>query len=339
MLGGVFRQGKFLKMRRQCCIWAVLLGLAASARANSWADALFDEPSYDFGAVPRGQIVTHPFRVVNKTDKTVQIGNVRVSCGMCSSAYAAQSTLEPGQETVILTQMYTSRFASVKEITVYVQFLQPKFEEVRLNIKANSRDDLSYNPESLSFGKIKRGAGAAQSMTITFYGMPTKILDAKSESNYVQLSCKEAKGTSGDSSYQIEAKIRSDTPAGKWYTDIWLNTNNPSMPKLRVPLTVEVEASLSVSPKAVALGEIKAGGETDRKVILRSANPFRITSISGTDNILQVREGKAESKNVHVLTVTLRPSAVGQLERTIRVQTDLKNGGDIEFQAQANVVP
>jgi len=326
-------------MFRLSCVWAVLLTLAVSARANSLADDLLDERSYDFGSVPRGQIVTHPFRVVNKTDKTVQIGSVRVSCGMCSSAYAAQTMLEPGQETVILTQMYTSRFAAVKEITVYVQFHQPKFEEVRLTIRANSRDDLSYNPESLSFGKIKRGAGTAQTMTITFYGTPTKILDAKSDSNYVQVVCKETKGTSGDSSYQIEAKVRADTPAGKWYTDIWVNTNNNSMPKLRVPLTVEVEASLSVSPKAVALGDIKAGGETDRRVILRSASPFRITGISGADNVLQVGEAKAESKTVHVLTVTLRPNAVGQLQRTIRVQTDLKNGGDIEFQAQANVVP
>ncbi len=326
-------------MFRHCCIWAVFLGLAASARANSWADSMFDEQSYDFGAVPRGQLLTHPFRVVNKTDKTVQIGNVRVSCGMCSSARAVQTTLEPGQETVILAQMNTNRFSALKEITVYVQFNQPNFEEVRLNIRAISREDLVYNPDSLSFGTLKRGAGATQSMTITFYGAPTKILDAKSESNYVQLTFKEIKGASGDSNYQLEAKIRPDTPAGKWYTDIWVNTNNTSMPKLRVPLTVEVEASLSVSPNSVALGEIKAGGETDRKVIIRSAKPFVITSISGTDNVVQVREAKAESKTVHVLTVTLRPSVVGELQRTIRVHTDLKNGGDIEFKTIANIVP
>ena len=326
-------------MFRHSCVWIVLLGLAASARASSWADSLFDELTYDFGSVPRGQLLTHPFRVVNKTDKTVQIGNVRVSCGMCSSARAVQTTLEPGQETFILAQMYTNRFAAVKDITIYVQFNQPKFEEVRLAIRANSREDLVYNPDSLAFGKVKRGTGAEQSMTIAFYGAPTKIQAAKSESNYVQLSFKEAKGASGDSSFQLQAKIRPDTPAGKWYTDIWVMTNNPTMPKLRVPLTVEVEAALSVSPNAVSLGEIKAGGETDRKVIIRGAKPFRITSISGTDGVLKVHEAKAESKTVHVLTVTIRPNVVGELNRTIRVQTDIKTGGDIEFQALANIVP
>jgi hypothetical protein len=111
------------------------------------------------------------------------------------------------------------------------------------------------------------------------------------------------------------------------------------MPKLRVPLTVEVESALSVTPNSVSLGDIKAGGETDRKVIIRGATPFMITKITGSDGELQVREAKAESKAVHVLTVTVRPSVVGELNRTIRVHTDIKNGGDIEFRARANIVP
>ena len=326
-------------MIRHTCIWVVLLGLSGAARAASWADGLMEETSYDFGAVPRGQTLSHPFRIVNKTDKTVQIGQVRVSCGKCSAARAVQTTLAPGEETAILAEMFTSRFALHKDITIYVQFVQPKLEEIQLTIHANSRDDVVFNPDSLTFGKVKRGAAASQSMTISFYGTPTKVTEAKSDSNYVQVFVKEMKGTGGDGNYQLEAKIRPDTPAGKWYTDIWVSTSNPSMPKLRVPLTVEVEGPLSVSPNAVSLGDVKAGAETDRKVIIRGAKAFRITNITGTDHALQVREAKSESKTVHVLTVTVRPSAVGELNRTVRVQTDLKTGGDIEFQAIAHVVP
>jgi hypothetical protein len=137
----------------------------------------------------------------------------------------------------------------------------------------------------------------------------------------------------------LKAKIRPDTPAGKWYTDIWLKTNNPAVPRLRVPVTVEVEAALSVSPNTIVLGQVKAGTESDRKVIIRGVKPFRITGFSGTDNELKVRETAADSKTVHVLTVTLSPVHAGELTRIIRVQTDLKNGGDIEFHAQAQVVP
>jgi hypothetical protein len=345
-------------MLRSLCTWALLLAIAGSAIAGSAiagsavagsvraqsvpansADGLFEEKGYDFGAVPRGQILTHPFRVVNKTDKNVQVGSVRVSCG-CVSAQALQSTIAPGQETVILAQMNTSRFFNHKSVTIYVTFMQPRVEEVRLVVQAIARDDVSFNPDSLSFGRIKKGEAPATSMTVTFFGgAPTRILEAKSDSNYVQVKVKEVRLDTGDTNYQIEAKVRSDTPAGKWYTDIWLKTDNAAMPKLRVPLTVEVEAAVQINPGAVSLGEVKAGAEADRKVVLRSAVPFRITKITGTDDQVHVHEAKGDSKNVHILTVTLRPSEVGELERTIRVHTDLKTGNEIEFRAIANVVP
>jgi hypothetical protein len=111
------------------------------------------------------------------------------------------------------------------------------------------------------------------------------------------------------------------------------------MPRIRVPETVEVESPLTVNPSTVSLGQVKAGTESDRKVIIRGLRPFRITGISGTDGQLQVKTTSNESKAVHVLTVTLSPREAGDLRRNIRVQTDLANANDIEIHAQAEVVP
>jgi hypothetical protein len=326
-------------MVRHSLVGFVLLVVAPLAQASSWADGLFDELSRDFGSVPRGQILTHPFRLVNNTSGTVHITNVRVSCG-CTSAQALQTTLAPGQETAILARMDTRRFFNSKSVTIYVQFDQPRFEEVRLWVQANSRDDVAFAPDSLAFGRVKRGVTPASKMQITFMGDgQTKIQEITSDSNYVQPALKEVRREGGEVTYEISAKVRPDTPAGKWYTDVWLKTNNAAMPKLRVPVTVEVEAALSVSPNLVTLGEVKAGTESDRKVVIRGITPFRITSITGTDGQLQVRETNSDSKTVHVLTVTLNPRDAGDLTRLIRVQTDMKTGGDIEFNAQAKVLP
>lgn len=319
----------------------VVLALAVAgghARAG-WADGLFDELSRDFGSVPRGQVLSHPFRLVNNTKETVTISSVRVSCG-CVSARAVQATLAPGQETAILAQMDTRRFSNTKSVTIYVRFSQPSFEEVRLWVQANSREDVQFSAEALSFGRIKRGNAPTQEMTITFFGAgSTQIVEAKCDSNYVEPIVKEIKRDGGEVGYQIKAKLRSDTPAGKWYTDIWLKTNNASMPRLRVPVTVEIEAALSVSPNNVSLGQVKSGTETDRKVIIRGIKPFRVTGFQGTDDQLKVKPSSNDSKTVHVLTLTLSPQVVGELQRTIRVQTDIKSGGEIEFTTQAQVVP
>ena len=74
--GLLWQQGKGNMFRYSL---VVLLGLCATAPVSaSWADSLFDELSRDFGSVPRGPTLTHPFRLVNKTGGHVHIASVRV---------------------------------------------------------------------------------------------------------------------------------------------------------------------------------------------------------------------------------------------------------------------
>jgi hypothetical protein len=325
-------------MVRHSFVGLVLLVFAAQAHAG-WADGMFDEISRDFGSVPHGTTLVHPFRVVNNTGTTVRIADIRLSCN-CTTARAMNTVLAPGQETAIIATMDTRRFYNSKNVTIYVRFDQPKFDEVRLWVQANSREDVSFSSDGIAFGRVKRGGAPVGKITVSFQGDgSTQVMKVRSDSNYVQPTLKEITRNGGEVTYEVAARIRSDTPAGKWYTDVWLETNKKDMPKLRVPVTIEVEAALSINPNTVTLGQVRAGAELDRKVIIRGITPFRITGISGTDNQIRVVESSSESKNVHVLTVTLNPLEPGLLSRLIQVHTDLQNGSDIEFNAQAEVVP
>ena len=177
-------------------------------------------------------------------------------------------------------------------------------------------------------------------MSISFIGNGNwQITGVKSDSNYVLPTLNLVRRDPADVTYTLTAKLRSDTPPGRWYTDVWLTTNNPSTPRVRIPLTVEVESALTVSPSTVALGQIKTGQQSERRVIVRGVSPFRITKIEGTDNNLTVRDSATEAKMVHVLTVTLQPSQPGDINRTLRVITDLPQEGVIEFNARAQVLP
>jgi hypothetical protein len=100
---------------------------------------------------------------------------------------------------------------------------------------------------------------------------------------------------------------------------------------------VEIESALRVSPATVYFGQVKAGQEVERKVIVSGSKAFRITKVTGTDGALQVKESNADSKAVHVLTVQVRADKAGELNRTVRVLTDLPDNGDIEFHAWAQV--
>ena len=226
-------------------ILAVVVGLALAAPtfAASWAESMFEESACDFGAVPHGLVMTHHFRIKNNTGKRVTIGNVRVSCG-CTSAQALKTRLEAGEETSVVAQMDTGRFTNSRTVTVFVRFDEPQYEEVSVKVTANSRDDLSITPAPLDLGRVKSGDDTAKSARIVCYSnSQDKIQDCTSESSFVIPTVKEMKRSDGSVEYQLTVKLRNDIPAGKWYTTVSMKTNNSSMPRISVPVMVEVVAN------------------------------------------------------------------------------------------------
>lgn len=314
------------------------LWVASTAGAATWADALFTELSKDFGSVPRGPTLTHPFRVTNTTRNTITISGIRVSCG-CVSTTVGKYVLNPGEETVVTAKMDTTRFTGLKSVTIYVQFSSPTFDEVRLWVQANGRNDFNITPDTLAFGQVKRGASPIATVRVTFYGNgESRILQAKAESNYVVPTFKEVHRHAHEVAYDVSVKLREDTPVGKWYTDMWVKTNILTMPQVRVPLTVEVESPLTVSPSVVLLGAVKVEDESMRRIIVRGIKPFKITTVKGADDMVVVAAPSKESREVHVLTIRLKPTRSGNVDRLLRVVTDLKDENEIDFRVQAMVV-
>jgi hypothetical protein len=326
-------------MLRYSLVLFTALWAAAPTSAATWADGLFEELSKDFGSVPRGPTLVHPFRVVNNTGGPVNISNVRVSCG-CVSATALKTYLRPGEDTAVVARMDSTRFTGVKSVTIYVTFDQPSFEEVRLWVQANGRNDFAVSPDTLAMGTHKRGSAPSASAQVTFYGNgQAQITDARAESNYIQPVVEEVRRQDNEVVYQLTGRLRPDAPVGKWFTDVWLRTNDPGLPPIRVPLTVEIESALSVSPDPVALGSVKVQAESERRVIVRGNKPFKITQVVGADTELSVHDNNPDSKPVHVLTVRLKAGHPGELSRTLRLLTDLPEDNRIDFQVSALVAP
>jgi hypothetical protein len=318
----------------------LLAGLAVTAPASaSWAEKLFEETSKDFGPVARGPQLVHHFRLVNNTGTPVTITGIRVSCG-CTSAYAIKGTLQPGEATAVVATMDSNRFLGAKAVTIYVTFGQPSFDEVRLLVQAYGRSDFAVTPDTLAFGRIPRGAPQAVRTTVVFYGASdVRITEIKPESSYIKPEFKEIRRQDGEVAYEVTARVRNDIPAGKWFTDVWVKTTNPSLPQLRVPLTVEVESALTAAPDAIAVGAVKAGTETEQRVVVRGVAPFKITSIDGTDNILSIKDNTPEAKETHVLTIKLKAEAAGDLARTLHIHTDLPQDGNLDLPISARIMP
>jgi len=254
------------------------------------------------------------------------------------TARALKNTLKPGEETAIEALMDTTRFTGPKNVTVYVQFSAPAFEEVRLWVRANGRNDFTFTPDAFAFGAVKRGTTPMSKVRVKFYGhLGARIVEVKGESNYVQPVATETARSDYEVTYDIDAKLRSDTPVGKWYTDVWVKTNIVGMEQLRIPLTVEVESPLTVNPGIVSMGTVKVNEEVERRIIVRGLAPFKITEIKGTDAELSIKPPADPAKDVYVLTVKFKPGKAGIMDRVLKLVTDLKADNEIDFRVQAAV--
>ena len=320
----------------------IVMGLlsASPGRTATWAEALFDGLDMDFGTVPQGKELTHPFCIKNKTDQVVSISGIRVSCGRCGYASLAKWQLKPGEETALVGKMYTSNFMGPKTIWLYVQFSQPQVEEVRLSLQANSRSDVTLAPDNLAFGPIPRGTNPTASTAITFSeNGQVRITGVDTGSKKIQATLKETQRTDSTVTYRLTARLQPTLGVGDWWAEIWLKTDSPNIPRLRIPLSVTVEPALKVTPSAVSLGQIQVGTTVERKITLRGTKPFLIKEMKGADNQLEVQETTAGNRPVHVLIVRLKGTTPGNLSRTIHIITDMKDETEATFQASAEVIP
>ncbi|MFO0956984.1 MAG: DUF1573 domain-containing protein [Isosphaeraceae bacterium] len=134
---------------------------------TGWAEALFRERSHDFGPVPRGATVRHPFILTNRLNEALTIVNLRASCG-CTSGRASVSTIPPGGKAIIEAAIDTTNFINKKNTTLFVSLVSAsgKQEEIGLGISAQILSDVVLNPGTIDFGTVARGQEVTKTLTI-----------------------------------------------------------------------------------------------------------------------------------------------------------------------------
>jgi hypothetical protein len=317
--------------------FALGVGLCAPLGAADGLAALFDRRSHDFGNVPIGPQLQTTFTLKNTTNQNLRLVSARVSCG-CVTPTVTPGVIAPGESATVHANMDTRRFVGAKSVTIFVLFDQPRWEEVSLVVSAYGRTDVSFSPDTLAFGQMRRGNSPMVSTRITFYGN-TQITEAAADSSYVQLSLDKGQPISGGMSYVLSAKMRPDIPVGKWFTDVWVSTNQGAGSKIRIPLTVDVEAALQVVPGAVTFDPAKVGAEETKQVVVKGAQPFRILEVQGGDGVFAAVAKTSDAKPVHIVTVTFHPSKEGDYAKSLKILTDMKEEGQVDVKVKGKATP
>lgn len=322
-------------------VWGIVGVLAFSSLAVAGPADMFTQKEKDFGVSPKGTVLVHYFYFTNNTNQTVTLGQPRVSCG-CVTPALSKNRLAPGESGAVIAYMDTRRIPNAgvtKSVFVFVPFHSPSFEEVALKVTTVTRDDLLMSPDVLALGTVQKGKTAQVSTKVTFTSdAKWTINKATSTGAFVNPEFKLASRNGTTVTYDVTATLDKDCPAGNWTSDIFLETSNGAVAKLRIPVTVNVVAPVAASPETVAFGDVKMGTAPEQKVTIQSATPFKILEVKGADDQITVKVDKDAAQATHTVTIAASPKAAGGLTRKIEIVTDNKEQPSVILPVTAKVV-
>jgi hypothetical protein len=189
------------------------------------------------------------------------------------------------------------------------------------------RSDVVLNPGGAAFGSVRVGEVAEKKLTVNYAGRSDwKILGARSTNPHIDVEVKETRRYHGRVDYELLVRLKEAMPVG-YFTDLVLLVTNDARAK-RVPVTVEgnIVAPLTVSPVSLCLGIVKPGETVTKQLLVRGAQPFKITHVKCEDDRFAFQPS-ADSKKLHLVPVTFTAALdSGNVVQRIEIETDMGSG-------------
>src|SRR5262249_12904562 len=131
----------------------------------------------------------------------------------------------------------------------------------QLNVTATSRTDIILNPGQLTFPIVLAGRRSApQVLNLECVGKHNwRLTELDTNGALVDASYKETFRLAGRIGYQLLVSLKTNIPPGPFRYQIFLKTNDQTMPHLPILIEGTVQEELSVVPKALNLGSVKVG--------------------------------------------------------------------------------
>jgi hypothetical protein len=315
----------------------IVLG-TTSASAQNWYETIIPEKSHDFGTVARGSKLRHTFRIVNTTSSDVHIVGERTKCG-CTDLKIGARDIPPGTQTTVEVTLDTTKFVGYKPSGLTLVFDRPEFREVDLNLSCFIRGDVMLSSGGFDFGIVPRGAGRSLVLNLNYHGGRPDWAITKVTTISDDIAA-QVKRVGGSSQYLITATLKPTAPAGYFRDEITLMTNDPDSPAIPISVTANIQAAVTVAPGVLNLGRLRPGTQVKKTVLIKSSQPFKVTSATSPKPDLTATGNLGEAKPFHTLTVTLiAPTQPGPYNAVLEIATDLKDEPPAKLTTFATIVP
>ena len=310
---------------------------SAPVHAQDWARKMFKVHEHDFGTVARGSEQKFRFEITNLYKEDVVIDSVRASCG-CTIPSIEKQTIKSLESGAILATYNTKSFVGSRGATVTVTISKPFFAEVQLQIDGFIRGDVVFVPGKIELGNIKHGATVTQEVTVKYAGRSSwKITDVQCDKDYYEVEIIDRSLVANQVHYRLLIRLKPEAPVGYIKDDLVLITDDADKGKLKLAVTGNVIAPVTVSPASMVLGTVPPGTQVIKRMVVKADQPFKITGVTADQDGFSFEVSK-EKKKVHLVPMTfVAPGEAAMINAIIRISTDIQDAPSLSSNVSVNV--
>ena len=245
-------------MSRRSHKWLVLCGPILLLTTNGVrAELECAQATADKGEVRSGVPLSHRFQFVNRGTETVEVTDVRPSCG-CLAPKLEQRRFRPGESGVLVLEVNTltqPEGANSWRATIHYKTVGGE-QELPLYIRARVVAEISVEPPSLAI--YTDTSIGHEILVIDRRTEPLIVRNVSASSAHVRTRLGELhRDNAGRWVRSIQVEVAADCPEGYHDETLRISTSDSTYPELKVPFTLVKRArqSVSAAPSSVVLSE------------------------------------------------------------------------------------
>jgi hypothetical protein len=285
------------------------------------------EPTYHFGELNNTKDVEHTYILKNEGDLSLEIRQVRPSCG-CTVASISQKTIPPGGQAEVSARLSLRGRQGPQHKTISVESNDPKQPMLVLNLEGTAIEELRVQPNQLFFGRITADSSVTSTVEITVHG--TNVMKiTKTESSTSNLTAVTESSPDGRT-FRVSVRTQPPLPRGAFHGNVRVETDHSKYPAVDIAVSAFVVGDITFAPEELLVFE-QAGQSTSRYVLVRSetGGKFQIRTVRVPISSMSYKIQPVEAGGGYQVELSNIPSTREVEGKELHIQTDLPGAADI----------
>jgi hypothetical protein len=292
-----------------------------------------DAPNFNFGSADASQSVEHEYVLRNTGNLTLEISQVRPSCG-CTVANISEKSVPPGAESRVTARLSLQGRTGHQHKTIVVESNDPQQPQLMLTMEGDVATPVAVQPERVIFGQIGPDANTTSVVMVTSSADAFHINSVESGSTTFKAT---SETVEEGKQYRILVSTQPPLPPGGISGSIRVSTDHPGRPFFEIPVAAAVLSEIMVAPQELIINA-PAGQTVSQFVVVRpgSGHPFSVSEVFPPDPSIQVdiQPFGADGYRISLQNITVSPELNGKV---VRITTSSESMHEILVPFRVNV--